>query len=165
MLDRDRKGGGKMKESRYLYLIFVSLGFIFLRSSYGKFTGGKFVSTLGDTLTKLASKNPYPWYKTFLQDTAIPNSTIFGFLTMWGELFAGVTLLCLSIYLLVQKKSNKLVYMLLCAGFIVGAFLNLIFWLAAGYTSPSTESLNLVMFLIEVIGAFFAFQRLATTEK
>lgn len=154
-----------MKESRYLYLIFASIGFIFLRSSYGKFAGGKFVSTLGDTLTKLASKNPYPWYKAFLQDIAIPNSTIFGILTMWGELFAGVTLLCLSIYLLVQKKSTKLVYMLLCGGFIVGAFLNLIFWLAAGYSSPSTESLNLVMFLVEIIGAFYTLHKLAITEK
>lgn len=165
MLDRDRKGGGKMKESRYLYLIFASLGFIFLRSSYGKFSGGTFVSTLGDTLTKLASKNPYPWYKDFLLNTAIPNSNMFGVLTMWGELFSGITLVCLSLYLLVQKKSTKLIYMLLCGGFIVGAFLNLIFWLAAGYTSPSTESLNLVMFLVQVIGVFYTLQRLSAIKQ
>lgn len=154
-----------MKEAKYLYLIFAGVGFIFLRSGYGKLTGGTFVSTLGETLTKMADKNPYPWYKDFLLYTAIPNSATFGMLTMWGELFAGLTLLIISLYLLIQKKTAKFLYLLLGAGFLTGAFLNATFWLAAGYTSPSTDGLNLVMFLVQVVGFFFVLHRLTTTEK
>lgn len=56
-----------------------------------------------------------------------------------------------SIYLLTRKPTflSKLVLEL---GLLGGILLNIIFWLAAGWTSPSTDSLNLLMFLIEAIG-------------
>jgi hypothetical protein len=154
-----------MKDIKYLYLLFVGIGFIFLKSSYGKFTGGTFVSGLADTLTKFASKNPYPWYKSFLTNIAIPNSQIFGMLTMYGELFAGATLFGVSLYLLMAKKVSKMVYSFFGAGLLVGAFLNGTFWLASGYTSPSTDGLNLLMFFAEVIGILYILQKVSTTDK
>lgn len=150
-----------MKTNKYLYLIFVVLGFIFLRSSFGKITGGVFVSGLGETLGKFASKNPYPWYKSFLENTAIPNATIFGQLTMWGEVFAGLAIFLSAIILLV-KPGSKMVYTLLLSGLLVGVFLNGIFWLAAGHTSPSTDGLNLVMFAVELIGVLFVVKSLGS---
>lgn len=153
-----------MKESKYLYLIFAILGFIFLRSGYGKFAGGTFVATLGETLEKMASKNPYPFYKDFLTNTAIPNAQTFAQLTMWGELFAGMVLLTVPISLLVIKNPTKLAYILLGAGFLTGAFLNATFWLAAGHTSPSADGLNLVMFFSQIIGFFFTLDKLKTSD-
>lgn len=154
-----------MKNSnKYLYLIFVVLGFIFLRSSYGKVSGGVFVSGLGETLTKLASKNPYAWYKSFLENVAIPNATTFGQLTMWGEVFAGMAIFLSAIFLLV-KPGSKMVYTILLLGLVVGAFLNGIFWLAAGYTSPSTDGLNLVMFFVELVGVVFVMKSLGKDGK
>lgn len=141
--------------NKYLYSIFLVLGFVFLRSSYGKITGGEFVNNLGATLEKFAGKNPYPWFKSFLTDVAIPNSQLFGSLTMWGELLAGLSLFVFSAFLIINPKTNKLVYLGLATGLAGGMFLNGIFWLAAGYTSPSTDGLNLVMFLVEAVGLAF----------
>lgn len=151
--------------NKYLYFIFASIGFIFLRSSYGKISEGKFVGALGETLGKFAAKNPYPLVKSFLENTAIPNSNLFGILTMYGELFAGLSLTFVSLYLAFSKKASKTTYMVVLAGLITGAFLNVVFWLSAGYTSASTESVNLVMFLVQMIGLAFIWQKLNTNEK
>lgn len=144
-----------MKNSnKFLYLIFIVCGYVFIKSGYGKVSGGMFVQTLGDTLGKFASKNPYPWYKSFLETTAIPNSIVFGTLTMWGELLAGVSILLGSVMLLMGRDHN-LSKLLLLVGLVVAAFLNATFWFASGWTSASTDSLNLVMFLVELIGIMF----------
>ncbi|MBI3485369.1 hypothetical protein HY025_00325 [Candidatus Daviesbacteria bacterium] len=152
------------KVHKYLYLIFLSFGFIFLRSSYGKFKGGTFVSSLPESLTKFASKNPYPFVKEFLNSTAIPSSGFFGILTMWGELMVGLSLFGISVYLLFGGKGIKLLYSLYAAGLIGGMFLNGVFWLAAGWTSPSTESLNLLMFLVQAVGLLFVSERLLSNK-
>lgn len=152
------------ENNKYLYLIFIIVGFIFLRSGWGKVTGGKFVATLGGTLTKFASENPYPWYKSFLQNIAIPNSYLFGILTMWGEVLVGLSLTLVALYLLVTNRESRMIYMILMIGFLVGMFLNGTFWLAAGWTSPSTESVNLVMFGVETVGFIFTLRKLSTIK-
>lgn len=145
--------------SRYLYLIFVGVGFIFLRSGYGKITEGKFVSTLGATLGKFASNNPYPPVKSFLEGFAIPNSVVFGNLTMWGEALVGLNLILLSLYLLFNNKASRATYLLLVVGLFFGTLLNLTFWLAAGWTSPSTDGLNLIMLIVQLVGLGFVLSK------
>lgn len=151
--------------NKYLYLIFTAIGFIFLRSGYTKVTEGKFVGSLGETLAKFASKNPYPPVKNFLEQIAIPNSEVFGLLTMYGEVFAGISITLASIYMLFVSKGSRAGYMILGAGFLTGAFLNAVFWLSAGYTSASTESLNLVMFAAQAAGLAFVWQKLMSGGK
>lgn len=141
--------------SKIFLWVLLAIDFIWLRSSYGKFTGGTFVQNLGKTLEKFASENPYPWFKGFLQDTAIPNSEIFGSLTMYGEVFAAVSILIVTLYYLTNQKNSSLLNLLLLLGLLTGAFLNGIFWLASGWTSPSTDGLNLLMFVIQVIGIIY----------
>lgn len=147
-----------------LYTIFLVCGYIFAKSGYQKLLSGSFPQSLGATLEKFASKNPYPPVKDFLNQMAIPNSYIFGLLTMWGEIFAGVAIVLSSLYL-VFRKEHKFAYLLLAAGLFVGAFLNLNFWLSAGWTSPSTESLNLLMFIIQLAGLIFASKKLLDSKK
>ncbi len=150
-----------MKNSgeKYLLFIFGLIGFVFLKSSYEKIAGGKFVAGLADSLTKFASKNPFPFYKSFLEGVAIPNAILFGYLTELGELFTGISLFFISIAILLNLKISKFVYLLLILGLLTGAFLNLTFWLAAGWTSSSTETVNFVMCGVQIIGLFYVLQK------
>lgn len=141
------------KNYRYGFLvILLSIGAIWLRSSIGKITGGKFVAALAPTLGKFASNNPNSWYSDFLKGTVIPNATFFGSLIMWGEFLSSVSIILGSLYLLLNKKENKIVEYLFLVGLIGGIFLNINFYFASGWMSPSTESLNLLMFVIQLIG-------------
>ncbi len=146
----------KNSEQGFL-LIILSIGLLWARSNYEKFIGGKFVDSLGTTLTKAAEHNPYSWYKSFLQIVAIPNSVIFGQMVLWGEFLVAVAIIFPSIYLL--RKQNRFVYTILILGLIGGFFLNLNFWLGFGWTSPSTDNLNLLMGAIELTGAVIFYRR------
>lgn len=144
--------------NKYLLLILLADGLIWLRSSIGKFPPEKFIGGLGGTLQRFASNNPYPWYKDFLQNFAIPNSQTFGFLTFYGELLVALSITLASAYLLFKKQVNKIVLIILGLGLFGGMFLNTIFWLASGWMSPSTDSLNLLMFGIQLIALVVVFK-------
>lgn len=132
--------------------ILIAFGLEFLRSSYGKIAGGKFVGGMVPILKSFASKNPNDWYRNFLNSWAIPNSQMLGNLIMWGELLSGIAMTAGSAYLLLNKGKGRLAQTILILGLIGGAFLNFNFYFAAGWTSPSTEGLNLIMLVIEVVG-------------
>lgn len=150
----------KDKVNVYLHLIFAFLGFDFFKSGWEKVSGGEFVGTLATTLGKFAAKNPNPLAKDFLNNVAIPNATIFGYLTMWGELLAGLNILVLSVYLIFASKPNRFIYGLIAVGFFVGLFLNTNFYFAAGWTSVSTAGLNLTMGFVNLIGLIYSLRKL-----
>lgn len=143
--------------------VLLSVGFIFFRSSYGKITEGKFVDSLATTLEKFGSKNPYPWYKQFLSGFIVPNSQFFGNLIMWGELLSALAIIIASLSILMRRQ-NKMTYWLMILGLVGALMLNLNFWFAAGWTSPSTESLNLLMAIIEIIALAETVKLLAISE-
>lgn len=140
--------------AKSLLFILLIIGLLWARSSWGKITGGTFVSSLGGTLGKIVDKNPYPWFKDFLNNTVIPNSSIFGMLTFWGEFISAIFITLGAFVLLISPRGNRPATMILILGLIGGAFLNIIFWLGFGYTSPSTDGLNLLMAAVEIIGVF-----------
>lgn len=142
--------------NRYLLSILLFVGLIWSRSSFGKFTSGNFTDGLGVTLGRFADKNPYPWFKSFLQDIAIPNSQLFGQMVLWGELLVAVSLTSGTLYLLLRPRPKcGIICLGLIAGLTGGALMNLFFWLATGYTSPSTDGLNLLMFATQLIGTLY----------
>lgn len=149
------KEAKSLKNQKYLYLVFAVIGYVFLKSGFEKITGGKFVGGLAGTLEKFAANNPYPLVRAFLENMAIPNSVVFGLLTQWGELLAGINLLGLSFWMLFSPKTGNKYVKLMVLGFATGLLLNVTFWLTAGYTSPSTGSLNLVMGAVNLIGLVF----------
>ncbi len=151
-----------MKKAALLMLLSIDL--IWLRSGFDKLTGGKFLGGIAQTLKTFAGKNPYPWYKNFLETVAIPNSQLFGLLSMWGEVLVALGLLVSLFLLLFDKRSNQMAAGLLIISLIGGLFLNITFWLAAGWTSSSTGSLNLLMALIEGVGLFYALKLLAASK-
>ena len=140
--------------------IYLILGGIWLRSSLGKITGGKFADTLGDLLTKTSQSNPYPWFKGFLQQVIIPNSKLFGSLTMWGEFLSALAITLGSAYLIFYKGDQRIGLIVLILGLLGGMFLNAIFYLGFGYSNVSAESLNLLMFLVELVGVIVLFAAL-----
>jgi len=139
--------------SQALMLVLFVNGLIWLRSAWGKVTEGKFVGSLGGTLTKFAGNNPYHWYKQLLTDLAIPNSITIGNLIMWSELAVAILISGSALYLLANPKANiKMGSLFFGLGLIGGITLNTMFWLAAGWTSPSTDGLNLLMLDTQLIG-------------
>lgn len=148
------------KLDKYLLAILLFNGLIWARSSFGKFQSGNFADNLDKTLTVFASKNPYPWYKNFLNNIALPNSQLFGNLTMYGELLTAIAIVGGSIYFL-WKGFNRLVALGMLAGLLGGMFLNMIFWLASGWTSPSTDGINLLMFFVQLTGSMYIFKLLS----
>lgn len=147
-----------MMDKPLLFILFFD-GLLWLRSSVGKLSSGNFPDELGVTLTKFASKNPYPWYKDFLQNIAIPNSKAFGLLTQWGELFVALSMTGITLYLLLGVKPCKYTKPLLALGLFGGMFLNATFWLASGWTSSSTDGLNLLMFVTQLVGLVYLLRR------
>lgn len=151
--------------NKYLLFILLAVDFIWLKSSYGKLSGGKFVAGMEGTLKKFANENPYPFVKDFLQGVAIPNASLFGFLTMWGETLVGISLFVSLVWLLFKKQANKLVLSLLLMGLLGGAFLNKVFYFSSGWMSSSSESLNLLMFIIELVAAVYVFKLLTSKNS
>lgn len=135
------------------------VGLIFLKSSYVKFAGGKFVSGLGETLEYFASGNPHLWVKIMLVDGMIPHSVVLGYMTMWGELVSAICILGSVGYYLAKRKLTKTIYLIFGTGLLGGAFLNWTFWLASGWTSASADSLNLLMALMQTVGLVFVIKQ------
>lgn len=120
----------------WLALVRIFIGYIWLESAIGKIQGGTFVDGLAKTLTNFAAKNPIPWQVDFLNNVAIPNATLFGTVTMYGELLVG-----LALFLGVFSQ----------VGALGGLIMNVAFYFAAGHTSASTETVNLVMAGVQVV--------------
>lgn len=136
-----------LNESSWLSLI---LGFEWIKGGFEKIEGGQFVSGLGATLEKFASKNPYPLVKDFLVSYAKPNSLILGNLVVVGEIFAGLAMLSFALACLVKKDSKEIHYFQ-AVGLFVGLLLNITFYFAAGWTSVSTAGLNFIMAGVELV--------------
>lgn len=145
-----------------LYII-LALGLVWAKASLGKFSSGNFVPELGQTLLKVQPKNPYPFFKEFLANFAIPNYQIFGTMVLYGEALVAISLILGSSLLLFKKNVNKMVIFLLIIGLLGGLFLNINFWLGFGWTSPAADSLNLLMGVIEAIGIFFLIKQLTVS--
>lgn len=149
-----------MIDRKYALLPLLMVGLVWLRSSFGKFTSGNFEGGLGKILEKFASNNPYPGVKEFLTQIAIPNSQTFAMLVLWGELLVALSVIMATLSLLFNWGKPQILAMLLLGGLTGGMLLNLVFWLAAGWTSPSTDTVNLLMLAIQLLGWFWALRLL-----
>lgn len=151
-----------MKKASLIWLVLVQwvLAFEWLHSGWGKWAAPGFMDNIGKTLAGFGSKTPYTTYGSFLNETIVPNAETFGNLIRTGEIGVGLALALAGIILLVQKKLSPLATWLLVVAFLAGALMNLNFFLAAGWSSPSTWGVNLVMGLIHLIlGLYYLLNR------
>lgn len=144
---------------RYLLSILLFDGLIWINSSYGKFMSGNFPEELGKTLTKFASQNPYPWFKDILLNQAIPQSVMVGKVVLYAEVLAAI-LIVLGIAGHLLNLKGVVFKLFLLKGLMMALVLNLLFWLASGWTSPSSNSLNLLMAFIELVGIIYCLKGL-----
>ena len=140
MIDKVGKvaGFGKLRSAHdlsvWLTMGRVFTGLVWLNSGITKLTTPNFSIT--NTVGYFASKNPYPLYAGFLRNSVIANSALFTNLVIAGEILVGLSLIF-------GLFTN--------VGAFFGFFLSLNFFLAAGWTSPSTYSLNLNMVLVQLM--------------
>lgn len=150
----------KKEVNRYLLFVLLAVGLVWLKSGLGKFASGNFADTLGPTLVKFMSKNPYPWFVDFINSVVLPQSNMWGLMIMGVELLTGVAVTFSALALLFAPGNGKRLLWGLKVGLVLGFMLSAVFWLAAGWTSPSTDSLNLLMLVIEAVGALYAWSLL-----
>lgn len=131
----------------------IFFGYIWLMGGYEKIVGGTFVPGLAKTLGVFASKNPFSWYVSYLNNIAIPNAALLGQLVQWGELLAGVMVLFGALVYFISTNI-KLRRWLRCGMIIALAgmcLMNANFYFAAGWMSASTHTVNVLMFWVELI--------------
>ena len=133
-------------------MIFFVDGLLWLRSGLGKVAEGKFAESLPLILKKFASENPYPFYKQLLLTTGIPYAKTLAGIIMWGEVISALAILFSVISLFIRPNANYFAERTLVGGLLIGLILNTNFWFGGGWTSASTESINLLMAAIEAIG-------------
>jgi thiosulfate dehydrogenase [quinone] large subunit len=89
----------------WLALLRILTGLWFLRAGVSKLewnpergimlprATAQWIEALPDQLAGFAATSPFPWYRHFLENVAIPQSTLFAHLTALGEAAIGVALL------------------------------------------------------------------------
>lgn len=139
----------------WLILIQWAVAIEWLMSGWGKFADDKFMLGFEKTVGAFAAKTPHSFYADFLNNTVAANADLFANLVRTGELLIGVALVVFGVYYLTQKKLDPIYRSILVVALICGAFLNLNFYLAAGWSSPSTAGINVLMGLVQLILAGF----------
>lgn len=80
-----------------LSVIRIYLGYSWFTSGWVKITGGGFDARgfIQGAIAKSSGENStiQSWWATFLENAALPNTGIFSFLVMWGELLVGIGLI------------------------------------------------------------------------
>ncbi len=75
----------------------VYLGYTWLTAGWGKLTGDGFNASgyLKGAIGKATGEHPavQGWWASFLENVALPNSELFSFLVMWGEILVGIALI------------------------------------------------------------------------
>lgn len=73
-------------------LLRIYIGYQWLVAGFGKITGGSFDAS--GFMTMATENEAVPgWWAAFLKTVALPNTEIFTFIVMWGELLVGIALI------------------------------------------------------------------------
>jgi hypothetical protein len=128
------------------------VGYVWLSAGLEKLAGGNFPSGLAEMLDAFSAKNPHTWYVTSVLTFAKLHAPVFGQFVQWGELLTGIGLLaCALLYVFGRTRTLQATgYNLSIAAFAAGALMSANFYLAAGWMSPSTSGLNMLMFWIQL---------------
>jgi hypothetical protein len=147
----------KKLNQHFLWIVLIQgvIAFEWLKSGLGKFTKPGFMNSIEQTMTAFAAKTPHQWYSEFLKANVIPNANYFGNLVRWSEVLFGVILVTGGLALMRQNRLSFWMHKVLVIALLGGALLNLNFYFAAGWSSPSTEGINIVMSLVQLVLAAY----------
>ncbi|HYF39197.1 MAG TPA: TQO small subunit DoxD [Gemmatimonadales bacterium] len=141
------------RPAQWLAILRIVVGLYFVKSLVTKMSfvslGGiipvpavseRWLDVMPKIVARQASDNPLSFYKHFLENTVLPNSSLFAQLTAWGETVVG---LGLTLGLLTGLAS------------LVGLFLVTNYGLATQWMSPGQQGFHLVLFFL-MLAFFFA---------
>ncbi len=122
-------------------------------AGWEKASSPDFVAGIGKTLGYFASKNPFSWYKSFLEGFAVKHATLFAYAVEWGQLLIAFSLIiAVGIVLWTKNEKQRRLALMVSAGALLGGMLmNANFYLAAGWTGPGTKGSNVVMFWTQAV--------------
>ena len=121
-------------------LIQLFLGYEWLMSGLAKIVRGGFATGLADELAE-KSTGVGGWYGSFLNDVAVPNAEVFGWLIVAGELIAGVGLSAAGLVWLLRwewlgVRGRTAVLAVTALAALGGIVMNVNFHLANGSAHP-----------------------------
>ena len=151
-----------MKKVSLVWLVLIQwiLAFQWLHSAWGKWSSTGFITNIDKTLDGFAAKTPYTAYGDFLSSIAVPNAEAFGNTIRSGEVLVGLALFLGGVLLLFKKRVPSVATWFLVIALFGGALMNLNFFLASGWSSPSTWGINVVMGLTHLtLGIFYILNR------
>ena len=124
-------------------LLRIFIGLFFMRAGFeklGNFDGNALTATLTSWINGGGQIPPDPnlWYVTFLKGTVIPHANLFAGLVTSGEILVGITL--------VLGLATSIVA-------LIGAFLNANYYFAAAQTNVSTQGLNAMFIIVQLLFA------------
>lgn len=146
-----------MKKISVLWIILIqwALSIEWLHSGWGKWSDPGFINNIDKTLNGFAAKTPYISYGTFLRNSVIPNAHMFGNLIRSSEVLIGLAFLLSGLMLVNRKMLPQWASIAVVIAALGGALMNLNFFLASGWSSPSTWGVNLIMCLIQIVLGLF----------
>lgn len=122
-------------------------------AGWEKVSSSEFVEGIVGSLGYFASANPFPWYKDFLLGFATQNAAMFAYAVELSEIGIALALAIASWWHLYAKSEahKRLSIILMIPALFGGLLMNANYYLAAGWTSPGTHGVNLVMFWTQAI--------------
>lgn len=129
------------------------LAYQWFHSGWGKIYGGTFVGSIHTSFIRFENGNPHNWYIDSVLKSAKEYPALFANLVQWGEILTGLGLLfALTLYWFSKKSINKNIARCIAISALTGGvFMNLNFYFAAGWTSPSTNGLNILMLWMQTV--------------
>jgi hypothetical protein len=126
----------------------MAVAYAWWSAAYEKLSNPEFLSGMGKTLGYFASKNPFPWYKAFLENVAMKHSAAFGAAVEWSQAAIVFVLVAAAVETFWGKDEGAKRKALLAssAALAGGMLMNANFYLAAGWTGPGTKGMNVVLF-------------------
>ncbi len=140
----------------WIVLIQWAIAYEWLQSGWGKFASSGFMDGIGKTLAGFAAKTEFGFYGDFLRAFAVPNPTVFGNVVRFSELAAGLGISIGGLLVLRFNHLPKYITIVLVAALYGGAILNANLYMAAGWSSPSTAGINVIMCLVQaILGTYY----------
>lgn len=132
--------------------IHLTLAYEWGKGGFSKWWGGTFVDGLEKTLTSFASKNPHTWYVDAVLLVAKAHAETFGWLVIIAEMAIATGLVLALLFAMFGKEGwmRSVAMGAAIVSLLVGMFLNVQFYFAAGWMSPSTHGLNVVLFWVQL---------------
>jgi hypothetical protein len=155
-----------MKKVSVLWLVLIqwAIALEWALSGYGKFAKPDFMAGIGKALETFAAKTGYGFYESFLKAVAIPNAIVFGNAIRISEVLIAATLVIGGLIVLKKEHLHPLLTWALILALFGGVLMNLNFYFASGWSSPSATGINMIMGLTQAALGFYYISSLRNKE-